>query len=148
MNDWRSSFYGVNDHEADWEQVFVYLSDGEDGEPVPRWVAYASHDFSGDDLRRRWDDPELHKFDTNHPVVLAGAGSHASYYLPGEYLMGIKPAFLQPVRNGIIAVRRFWVETLGQGSVDKVEEQDAHCLAAIGGFCRQLYVRLRSQHHN
>jgi hypothetical protein len=25
MNDWRSSFFGVNDHEADWEQIFVYL---------------------------------------------------------------------------------------------------------------------------
>jgi hypothetical protein len=128
MNDWRSSFYGVNDHEADWEQVFVYLSDEEDGDPVPRWVAYASHDYSGDDLRRRWDDPELHKSDTNHPVVLAGAGSHASYYLPGEYVMGIEPTFLQPVRNGIIAVRRFWVETLGQGSVDKVEEQVGNML--------------------
>ena len=25
MNDWRSSFGGVNDHEADWEQVTVFL---------------------------------------------------------------------------------------------------------------------------
>ena len=129
MNDWRSSFHGVNDHEADWEQVFVYLSDEEDGMPMPRWVAYASHDFSGDDLRRRWDDPELHKFDTNHPVIFAGAGSHASYYLPGEYLMGIELAFLQPVRNAIIAVRRFWIETLGQGSVDKVEEQASNIIS-------------------
>ncbi len=23
MNDWRSSFHGINDHEADWEQCFV-----------------------------------------------------------------------------------------------------------------------------
>lgn len=129
MNDWRSSFHGVNDHEADWEQVFVYLSDEEDEEPVPRWVAYASHDFSGDDLRRRWDDPELHKFDTNHPVIFAGAGSHVSYYLPGEYLMGIELAFLRPVRKAIIAVRRFWIETLGQGSVDKVEEQASNIIS-------------------
>jgi hypothetical protein len=27
MNDWRSSFHGVNDHESDWEQMFVYLSE-------------------------------------------------------------------------------------------------------------------------
>src|SRR5664279_1447235 len=25
MNDWRSTFGGVNDHEADWEQVTIYL---------------------------------------------------------------------------------------------------------------------------
>ena len=26
MNDWRSSFAGVNDHEADWEQMTVFLA--------------------------------------------------------------------------------------------------------------------------
>ena len=25
MNDWRSTFDGANDHEADWEQCFVVL---------------------------------------------------------------------------------------------------------------------------
>jgi len=123
MNNWRSNFYGVNDHEADWEQIFIYLSEEEDGEPQPRWVAYASHDFSGDDLRRRWDDPELHKVDENHPIVYAGAGSHASYFLPGEYLMGVEPEFMRPVKNGLIAMRKLWVEKLGQGSLEKVEEQ-------------------------
>jgi hypothetical protein len=123
MNNWRSSFYGVNDHEADWEQIFIYLSEEEAGEPLPRWVAYASHDFSGDDLRRRWDDPELHKVDENHPIVYAGAGSHANYFLPGEYLMGVEPEFMRPVKNGLIALRKFWVEKLGQGSIEKVEEQ-------------------------
>ena len=28
MNDWRSSFYGANDHEADLEQAFVVLEEG------------------------------------------------------------------------------------------------------------------------
>ena len=36
MNDWRSSFAGVNDHEADWEQIFVYLPEGRDGGPPSR----------------------------------------------------------------------------------------------------------------
>ena len=31
FNDWRSSFHGVNDHEADWEMVTVYLVDDVDG---------------------------------------------------------------------------------------------------------------------
>ena len=33
MNDWRSSFFGANDHEADLEQAFVVLEDIDGGEP-------------------------------------------------------------------------------------------------------------------
>jgi hypothetical protein len=55
-NNWRSGFHGVNDHESDWEMIAVYLYE-QDGGLVPEWVAYASHDFHGADLRRRWDDP-------------------------------------------------------------------------------------------
>ena len=114
MNNWRSNFYGVNDHESDWEQVFIYLAD-EGDEPEPRWAAFASHDFSGDDLRRRWDDPGFVRAG-NHPVIYAGAGSHASYFEQGEYIMGATPAVLKPLQNGIIALTRFWNEQLGQGS--------------------------------
>ncbi len=123
MNDWRSSFYGINDHESDWEQIFVYLS-GENDNLTPRWVAYASHDFHGDDLRRRWDDPELERIDETHPVVYAGAGSHASYYLPGEYLMNVEPPLLKPVRRVLDWVVEFWSETLGQG--DRAGDQELH----------------------
>lgn len=115
MNNWRSTFHGVNDHEADWEQVFVYLAAGENDILVPCWVAYASHDFSGDDLRRRWDDPHLQKVNGTHPVIYAGAGSHASYFQPGEYLMKVQPAFLLPLKNLSLSLRRFWNERLGQG---------------------------------
>jgi hypothetical protein len=31
FNDWRSTFAGVNDHEADWELVCVYLADDAEG---------------------------------------------------------------------------------------------------------------------
>ena len=96
FNNWRSGFVGVNDHEADWEMVYVYLSELSDGGVKPEWVAYASHDFSGDDLRRRWDDPELEKVD-GHPVIYAGAGSHASYYAPGDYLAELELPFLKPL---------------------------------------------------
>ena len=74
MNDWRSTFGGVNDHEADWEQVTVFLPDPPDHSARPAWVAFSSHDETGDDLRRRSDDPDLQWRDT-HPVVFAGAGS-------------------------------------------------------------------------
>jgi len=117
MNDWRSSFHGVNDHEADWEQVFVYLEEDPGGDHKPVWVAYAMHDYDGDDLRRRWDDPELEKVGT-HPVVYAGAGSHASYFARGEYLIEVSLAPLRPVIRVLETLQRFWRVTLRQGDPD------------------------------
>ncbi len=113
FNDWRSGFFGANDHEADWELVSIYLSESEGGEVRPEWVAYASHDYSGDDLRRRWDDPELEKVG-EHPVVYVGAGSHASYYVAGEYLTEVRLPLPRPLARAATAVRSFWRETLRQ----------------------------------
>ncbi|MBW6466381.1 MAG: hypothetical protein K0B06_07760 [Brevefilum sp.] len=96
FNNWRSGFYGANDHEADWEMVNIYCYQDEQGEVKPSWVAYASHNYTGDDLRRHWDDPELEK-SGEHPVVYVGGGSHASYYQRGEYLTELGLAFLQPL---------------------------------------------------
>jgi hypothetical protein len=107
FNNWRSGFFGANDHEADWEMIYVYLSEGDDGEIRPEWVAYASHDFSGDDLRRRWDDPELEKVG-EHPVIYSGAGSHASYYAPGEYLAELELPFMAPFARLVEEVQDFW----------------------------------------
>jgi hypothetical protein len=113
FNNWRSGFYGLNDHEADWEMVCIYLSERPDDQVTPEWVAYASHDFSGDDLRRRWDDPELEKIG-NHPVIYAGAGSHASYYTAGEYLVELEIPFLTRLARLTGQTQKFWREKLGQ----------------------------------
>jgi len=113
FNNWRSDFYGINDHEADWEMICIYLSEAPDGEISPEWTAYASHDFSGDDLRRRWDDPELEKVG-EHPVVYAGAGSHASYYRAGDYLVELEISFLKPVARLIAEIQKFWRGKLRQ----------------------------------
>ena len=105
MNDWRSTFGGVNDHEADWEQVTVFLPDPPDPESLavrPSWVAFSSHDEVGDDLRRRQDDPDI-EWRGTHPVVFAGAGSHSGAYLPGDYLITVEPPVLRRV---FAAVRR------------------------------------------
>lgn len=122
MNNWRSGFYGVNDHEADWEQVFIFLYEDDDGTIRPHWVAYASHDFQGDDLRRRWDDPSLVK-EGDHPVIFCGAGSHASYFERGDYIMGIEPKWITPLKDAFNGLRRFWVETLKQGENEQFVEQ-------------------------
>ena len=113
FNDWRSGFFGANDHEADWEKVHVYLAETGDGELRPEWVAYASHNYSGDNLRRRWDDPEVEKVG-HHPVVYVAAGSHASYYAPGEYLTELNLPLPRPISRAVRGARRFWRERLGQ----------------------------------
>jgi hypothetical protein len=113
FNDWRSGFYGANDHEADWEKVFVFLSQSEGGEVRPEWTAYAAHEYTGDNLRRRWDDPELEKVG-EHPVVHVGAGSHASFYSPGEYLTELEVNFPASLARAADGMRGFWRRTLRQ----------------------------------
>jgi hypothetical protein len=113
FNNWRSGFFGVNDHEADWEMISVYCSQEKD-QVQPQWLAYAVHDFFGDDLRRHWMDPEVEKVG-DHPVVYAGAGSHASYFRPGEYLAETELPFLSPLVRLIDRVRSVWANTLRQG---------------------------------
>jgi hypothetical protein len=121
FNDWRSGFFGANDHEADWEKVFIYLSESEDGEVSPEWVAYAAHNYTGDNLRRRWDDPEVEKMG-EHPVIYVGAGSHASYYAPGEYLTELILPLPSPLARVSGAIRTFWKTRLGQYVGDGEED--------------------------
>ncbi len=101
MNDWRSTFSGVNDHEADWELATVYLAERKGGPPRPAWVAFSSHDHNGDDLRRRWDDPELRRHG-DHPVLFPGAGSHSGAFAPGDYVISVDP----PQLRKVIAIAR------------------------------------------
>jgi hypothetical protein len=114
-NPWRSGFHGVNDHEADWEMISVYLyEDG--GQLVPEWVAYASHDFHGADLRRRFDDAGDLELVDGHPVAYAGAGSHASYFRRGEYQAEVTLPVPERLESVTAWLTRFWRTTLGQRS--------------------------------
>jgi hypothetical protein len=109
MNNWRTSFAGVNDHEADWEQITLYLTRGTrdrspNGDPAdgpgalrPAWVAFASHEEAGVELRRRHDDPDLEWVQGTHPVVYVGAGSHSATYLAGDYLVRVEPPVVSTV---------------------------------------------------
>lgn len=116
FNSWRSGFHGVNDHESDWEVVNVYLYE-KDGQLIPEWAAYASHDFKGDDLRRRWDDRDELTVKDGHPVVYAGAGSHASYFRSGEYQAEVSLPMPGWFSGLLKTLNKFWVETLGQQPV-------------------------------
>ncbi len=85
MNDWRSGYRGLNDHEADWEQAWI-MCDPADHKPI--WVVASSHDHGGQNLRRHWDDEECRQVG-EHPVLYAGAGSHALYFRAGDYVTRI-----------------------------------------------------------
>src|SRR5262249_27868941 len=110
MNDWRSTFGGVNDHEADWEQVTVFLAPRaaapeppDPPDPVPVWIACSAHDLAGEQVRRAWDDPDLERIG-EHPVVYAGAGSHAGSFRPGEHVTTVS----LPDRNALSRRLRAW----------------------------------------
>jgi hypothetical protein len=105
MNDWRSTFAGINDHEGDWEMITIYLAERSDGPPQPVWAAFSSHDYRGDDLRRRWDDPELHR-EHDHVIAFAGAGSHSGAFIPGDYVVLVDPVRMEPVIRSLRTLRR------------------------------------------
>lgn len=111
MNDWRSSFYGANDHEADLEQVFVVLEEGP--QPRPVWFGCVAHEAGGDQLRRRWDDPGLRKVG-DHAVVHAAAGSHAGYVEPGEYVTTVPLPSFRLAGVALGALRVLWRDVLRQ----------------------------------
>jgi hypothetical protein len=101
MNDWRSSFHGINDHEADWENIILFLAPSAQGELEPRWVAFSSHDAEGDGLRRRADDPALEWHD-GHIVAYPGAGSHSHSPRATDEAVRVDP----PVMRGFVNVLR------------------------------------------
>ncbi|GAA4548026.1 hypothetical protein [Pseudonocardia xishanensis] len=120
FNDWRSTFHGVNDHEADWETVSVYLVPGPSGGLEPAWVAGSSHDHTGDDLRRRWDDPLLDK-EGEHPILYPGAGSHSHAFVAGDYVVSVGLPALRAVLRTIQRVRAWlmpFAPEPGSGSFD------------------------------
>jgi hypothetical protein len=112
-NSWRSGYHGVNDHESDWENVLIYLYEDEN-RLFPEWAGFASHDFHGDDLRRRWDDTEQLELVDGHPVVWAGAGSHASYFQKGEYQAAVALPLPGWIRGSAHFFSHVWTDVMGQ----------------------------------
>ncbi len=84
MNNW-AEHGGFNNHEGDWESVFIFL-DKETEEP--KYVAFSAHHNDGfneiynfaqyDSVRRRWDDNKLTIVDDSVASYVA-LGSHAMY---------------------------------------------------------------------
>jgi hypothetical protein len=118
-DDWRTGFDGVNDHEADWENLSVYLYESADGRLQPEWVVFSCHDFTGNDLRRRWDDRgQLEIVGDTHPVAYVGAGSHAHYYRPGEYIIESAIPWLNRIEPLSRIAQRAWRKLFGDVEFD------------------------------
>jgi hypothetical protein len=80
------------DHEADWEQITLFLTEPDDGgDPELAWVAFSAHDEVGDDLRDASTTPTRNSSTEHTPVVHAGAGSHSGAYLAGDYIVSVSP---------------------------------------------------------
>jgi hypothetical protein len=80
-NDW-AAHGGFNDHEGDWEVIFVFL----DAQNQPQQVAYSRHvRIPGlyEPLTAPWTEVEA--VQATHPVVYVGCGSHASYLREDQY---------------------------------------------------------------
>src|SRR5918999_637805 len=69
----------------------------------------------------RWDGPEVENVG-EHPVIYVGAGSHASYYAPGEYLTELTLPLPSPLARVSGAIRTFWKTRLGQYVGDGEED--------------------------
>jgi hypothetical protein len=133
FDDWRSGFAGANDHDADWELVAVYLAKTPEGDWRPEWVAASCHDDAGALVVRPWTDPELARQD-DHPIIWAGAGSHASYFAPGEYLSEIELPFLRPLSHAIDAWRAFW-----HGPLRQYRRSSAAPPGELARFCAPFF---------
>jgi hypothetical protein len=80
-NDW-AAHGGYNDHEGDWEVIYVFL----DARDQPQHVAYSRHvRIPGlyEPLTAPW--AEVEALQGTHPVVYVGCGSHASYLHQDRY---------------------------------------------------------------
>lgn len=87
MNNWQEQG-GFNNHEGDWESVFVFL-DKETEEP--KYVAFSAHHNDGDpflnpkqyeSVRREWVDTER---TGNQVTSYVAAGSHANYSFEADH---------------------------------------------------------------
>lgn len=98
MNNW-GEMGGFNDHEGDWESVFVFLDKATE---EPQYVAFSAHHNDGDpsnplqydSVRRSWAANDVTVVDDRvHTFV--SLGSHAKYGSLGNNGAHVVPAFVE-----------------------------------------------------
>ena len=114
MNDWRSTFEGANDHEADWEQCFVVLEHARRRRAEAGLVLRRRARREGRRPAPPLGRPELQTID-GHPVVYPGAGSHADVLRARRvhHAAAVPGRALHP-RASSTSCAAFWRDTLDQ----------------------------------
>ncbi len=76
-NDWATSYDGMNDHEGDWEGLYLFFNIDPAGrlQEPPAFLTYVGHHSR---LTKPWGHPDI-TVEGNHPVAYVAAGSHATY---------------------------------------------------------------------
>jgi hypothetical protein len=76
-NDWATSFGGMNDHEGDWEGLYLFFRPDPAGRPQepPAYITYVGHSSR---LTKPWGHRDV-ILDGTHPVAYVAGGSHATY---------------------------------------------------------------------
>lgn len=82
-NDWATGFGGMNDHEGDWEGMYLFFELDAAGRPKepPAYLTYVGHHSR---LTKPWGHHDL-TMEGTHPVGFVAAGSHATYPECKEY---------------------------------------------------------------
>lgn len=82
-NDWATSFQGMNDHEGDWEGLYIFFALDDAGRPIepPAYVTYVGHHSR---LTKPWCHHDV-TLEGTHPVAYVAAGSHATYPEARQY---------------------------------------------------------------
>lgn len=82
-NDWATGYGGMNDHEGDWEGIYLFFEIDEAGRPQepPAYVTFVGHHSR---LTKPWGHHDV-MFEGSHPVGYVAGGSHATYPERKEY---------------------------------------------------------------
>jgi hypothetical protein len=77
FNDWATGYDGMNDHEGDWEGMYLFFKLDESGvaQEPPAYITYVGHHSR---LTKPWGHPVM-SLDGTHPEAYVAAGSHATY---------------------------------------------------------------------
>jgi len=83
FNDWATTFGGMNDHEGDWEGLYLFFEQDDAGQPAepPAYITYVGHHSR---LTKPWEHRDVSREGT-HPVAYVAGGSHATYPERKEY---------------------------------------------------------------
>ena len=124
LNDWRHHD-GFNNHQGDWEGVFVFLEEVKGkADSMPKFVGFSQHHL-GEVFP--WDAVHKETFNgQEHPVIYVATGSHANYHEQGEtFLEDLVSSDKDSLGYKIARFIRKHKENMGKNEVRAAEARGA-----------------------